>query len=188
MSSPRKKMPLWKRLLLVFAVIFVFVVAKVGYDLYQLVHYEIPESYDAWTTGALVVGYLHTHSNQWPRNWEDLQSATNSNLPKSGFVPIGRLRQSVKIDWLVDVANLQEMVRTNPNATIHVVTRIDGLPLKARWGPDTEPNGIIVTYLKATLTTSNTALEPLTVNSASSLPKGDGSAESQSGGGSASGR
>lgn len=167
-----------------FAVLFIAVVAKVGFDIYRLVHYEIPESYDAWTTGALVVGYLATHTNQWPRGWDDLQSATNSNLPKSGFVQIDRLRQSVKIDWQLDVTNLQEMVRTNPNATIHVVTRMDGLPLKARWGPDTEPNAYIVRYLKTTLTTSNTALEPTGVGAGSSATR----ATPQSAGGSALGR
>lgn len=184
MSSPRRHISVWKRLLLVFALLFIAVVAKVGYDIYRLVHYEIPESYDAWTTGALVVGYLATHTNQWPKGWDDLQSATDSNLPKSGFVPIERLRQSVKIDWQLDVTNLQEMVRTNPNATIQVVTRMDGLPLKARWGPDTEPNDYIVRYLKTTLTTSNTALEPTGVGAGSSASR----ATPQSAGGSALGR
>jgi hypothetical protein len=78
----------------------------------------------------------------------------------SGFVPIDRLRQSVKIDWQVDVKHLQELVRSNPNATIRVVTRLDGLPLQAKWGPDTEPNAKIMSYLKMPLTTSNNALEP----------------------------
>jgi hypothetical protein len=150
----------WKRLLLVLVALFVIGVAKVGYDLYQLVYYKIPESYNAWTTGTLVVGYLETHSNQWPRSWEDLQSATNVNQPKSVFVPVSRLRQSVKIDWQVDVKELQEIVRGNSNATIHVVTRMDGSPLQAKWGPDTEPNAQIINYLKTTLTTSNIALKP----------------------------
>jgi len=160
MSSPRRHISIWKRLLLVFAVLFVAVVAMVAYDLYQLVHYQIPESYDAWTTGTLMVGYLETHSNRWPRSWEDLESATNINQPMSVFVPIDQLRHSVKIDWQVDVKNLQEMVRSNPSAKIRVVTRMDGLPLQARWGPDTEPNAKIMSYLKTTLTTSNTALQP----------------------------
>ena len=160
MSSPRRHISVWKRLLLVFAVVFVAVVAIVGYDLYRLVHYKIPESYDAWTTGSLIVGYLEAHTNQWPTSWDDLQAATNFNQPMSVFVPIDRLRQSVKIDWQVDVKHLQELVRSNPNATIRVVTRLDGLPLQAVWGPDTEPNAKIMSYLKTTLTTSNNALEP----------------------------
>src|SRR5208283_4773686 len=147
MSSPRRHISVRKRLLLVFAVLFVAVGAMVGYELYQSLVYKIPESYDAWTTGSLIVGYLETHSNQWPRSWDDLQSATNFNRPMSGFVPIDRLRQSVKIDWQVDVKHLQELVRSNPNATIRVVTRLDGLPLPAIWGPGTEPNAKIMSYL-----------------------------------------
>ena len=144
-----------------FAVLFVAIAAMVGYNLYKLVHYKIPESYNAWTTGTLMVGYLETHSNEWPRSWDDLQSATNFNQPMSVFVPIDRLRQSVKIDWQVDVKHLQELVRSNPKATIRVVTRLDGLPLQAVWGPDTEPNAKIMSYLKMTLTTSNNVLEPI---------------------------
>jgi len=160
MSSPRRHIPVRKRLLLVFAVLFVAVVAMVGYDIYQLVHYKIPESYDAWTTGILVVGHLQTHSNQWPRSWDDLESATNLNRPMSVFVPIEHLRQAVKIDWKVDVKHLQQIAHTNPNVAIHVVTRLDGTPLQAVWGPDTEPNAKIMNYIKSTLTTSNTALAP----------------------------
>jgi hypothetical protein len=160
MTSPRRHISVWKRLLLVFAVLFVAVVAMVGYDIYQLVHYKIPESYDAWTTGSLIVGYLEAHTNKWPTSWDYLQSATNFNRPMSVFVPIDRLRQSVKIDWQVDVRHLQQVARSEPNATIHVVTRLDGSPLQAVWGPDTEPNAKIMSYLKATLTKSNTVLEP----------------------------
>jgi hypothetical protein len=152
MSSAQRHILVWKRVLLVLAVLFVALVAMVGYDLYKWVHYRIPESYAAWTTGTLIVGYLETHTNQWPRSWEDLQSATNINQPMSVFVPIVHLRQSVKIDWQVDINNLQETVRTNPAATIRVVTRMDGLPLQARWGRDTEPNAKIVNYFKQTLT------------------------------------
>ncbi len=184
MSSPHRHISVWKRLLLVFVVIFVVVVAKVSYDLYQLVYYKIPESYDAWTTGTLVVGYLQTHTNQWPKGWEDLRSATNINQPMSVFVPIDRLRQSVKIDWQVDITNLQELVRTNPRVRVHVVTRMDGLPLRAKWGPDTEPNAKIVRYLKMTLTTSNTTLEPTGDSAGSSASR----ATSSAAGGSAFGR
>jgi len=159
MSSPSQRIPVWKRLLFALGFVIVVVVSMVGYNIYQLVHSKIPESYDAWTTGTLVVGYLETHSNQWPRSWVDLSSATNFNQPMSVFVPFERLRQSVKVDWHVDVGNLQQSVRNNSNATIHAVTRLDGAPLQAVWGPDTEPNAKIMNYIKLTLTT-NQFLEP----------------------------
>jgi hypothetical protein len=154
MSSPRQHIPVWKRLLLALGILFIIIISMIGYSLYQMVHTKIPESYDAWTTGTLVVGYLETHTNQWPKSWDELQSATNVNRPMSVFVPIDRLRQSVKIDWLVDVGHLQQVARSDPNATVHVITRLDGSPLQAVWGADTEPNAKIMSYLKAKLTTT----------------------------------
>jgi hypothetical protein len=156
MTSPRQHIPVWKRLLLALGILFIVIISMVGYSLYQLVHTKIPESYAAWTTGILTIGYLETHTNQWPSSWDDLQSATNFNQPMSVFVPIDRLRQTVKINWQVDVGHLQQIARSDPNATIHIITRLDGSPLQAVWGADTEPNAKIMSYLRATLATTNT--------------------------------
>jgi len=170
MSLPRPHVPIWKRLLLILAILFIVAISRFGYELYQMVHSKIPESYAAWTTGWLVVGYLETHSNQWPRSWDDLECATNFNQPMSGFVPIERLRQSVKINWQVDVGQLQQLVRNNSNATIHVVTRLDGSPLPAVWGPDTEPNAKIMNFFKMALTTSQSR-EPAAVDVSNSATR-----------------
>jgi hypothetical protein len=156
MTSPRQHIPVWKRLLLALGILFIVIISMIGHNVYQLVHTKIPESYAAWTTGSLIIGYLETHANQWPSSWDDLQSATNFNQPSSVFFTIDRLRQTVKIDWQVDVGRLQQIVRSNSNATIHIVTRLDGLPLQAVWGADTEPNAKIMSYLRATLATTNT--------------------------------
>lgn len=150
MSPPRQHVVIWKRLLLALGILAVAVVLVIGYNLYHVVHSTIPESYKAWTTGTLVVGYLQTHSNEWPRGWDDLRDATNFHRPMSVFVPIEQLQQSVKIDWRVDVAHLQQVARTNPGATICVISRLDGSRLPAMWGPDTEPNRKIMSYLAVT--------------------------------------
>jgi len=106
MSSPRRHISVWKRLLLVFAVLFVAVVAMVGYDLYQLCITRFLNRM-MLDDGSLIVGYLEAHSNSGQEvgtiySQQQLQSA------HVGFVPIDRLRQSVKIDWQVDVKHLQE--------------------------------------------------------------------------------
>lgn len=103
MSSHSKNVSAGKRFFQVVGIVFVLVVSVMGYHVYELVHWKIPESYDAWTSGTLMVGYLESHTNQWPRSWNDLASATNHNRPMSVFVPIDRLRQVVKIDWGMDV-------------------------------------------------------------------------------------
>lgn len=149
MPPPPQPAATWKYLVWIICLLVTVVVLMIGYSLYQMVHSKIPEAYNAWTTGTLVVGYLETHSNQWPRSWEDLRDATNFHRPTSVFVPIERLQQSVRIDWRVDIAQLLETAHTNPNATIRVVTRLDGSPLRAVWGADTEPNTAIMNYLRA---------------------------------------
>ena len=133
-----------------------------GYGLYQLVHVRIPESYAARTTGNVIVEYLATHTNQWPRSWEELRSATNSML-ESGrpvYVPLDRLPQFVKVDWHTDVNRLLQSARNDTTTKVHVVSRLDGSPLWAVWGPDTEPNGKVMAYLRWSLTTSDKHLQP----------------------------
>jgi len=106
---------------------------------------EIPESYAAWTSGNALADYMLEHTNQWPRNWDELRSATNRSL---WYVPVEKLRETVKIDWQTDLAQLAQAARHDSNLTIHIVTRLDGKPLKAIWGPDTEPNTKILQYLR----------------------------------------
>jgi len=149
LSSHRSHVPVWKRLLLAFVILLIIVASVIGYSIFKTWRL-LPESYAAWTTGNLMVEYLRTHTNQWPRSWEDLRSAMNSLLEKGMpvYVPLGRLPQFVKIDWQADVGYLQQVARSNSNATIRVVTRLDDLPLRAVWGPDTEPNEKIMRYLQ----------------------------------------
>ena len=162
MSSSRPHIAVWKRLLLGLAVVFVMGAGGFGYSLYRLVQVKIPESYAAWTTGNLMVEYLATHTNQWPRSWEDLQAATNSLLEKGGhvYVPLDRLPRFVKVEWQTDTDRLLQAVRSNANARVHLITRLDGSPLRAVWGPDTEPNTKVMGYLRWSLTTSNAGPSP----------------------------
>ncbi|HLX68902.1 MAG TPA: hypothetical protein VKV04_04660, partial [Verrucomicrobiae bacterium] len=155
----RPHVGLRKRLLLAFAVLSVAAISTIGYSLYQILHYKIPESYAAWTTGNLMVEYLQTHANRWPRSWEDLQSATNSLLEKGMpvYMPLTQLHEFVKIDWQADPGRLLQAASNDSNFTIRVVTRLDGSKLLAMWGPDTEPNTKIIRYLESTLTASNTS-------------------------------
>ena len=162
MSAPRSYASVCKRLLLAFGLLLIVLVSMIGYNLYQMVDVKIPESYAAWTTGNLMVEYLMTHTNQWPRSWDDLRSATNS-LQEKGmpvYMPLGQLERRVKIDWQADTGRLLQASRTGTNITINVITRFDGSKLFAVWGSDTEPNGKIMRYLKTTLEKSKTTPQP----------------------------
>jgi hypothetical protein len=150
MASPRPQVPIWKRLLKWFAILLIIVAATIGYSIYHIWQL-VPESYAAWTTSNVMVEYLKTHTNQWPHGWEDLRSATNTLQQKGSpavYTPLDRLPQFVKIDWQADVAHLRQLARGKSNATVQVVTRLNGSRLRAIWGPDTEPNTAIMRYLQ----------------------------------------
>jgi hypothetical protein len=141
----------WKRLLLALVLaVGIVVVLILGSAVrnYRL----MPESYAAWTTGNLMVEYLETHTNQWPRNWEDLRLAKESyiNSQKGGglYTEFEKLPTFVKIDWNVDVAILTRAATDNSNSVVRVITRPDGSKLRAIWGPDTDPDTKVMKYLR----------------------------------------
>ena len=133
------------------AVISVAAIAYFLITIIRLVVVKIPESYAAWTTGNLIVDYLNTHNNQWPRSWDDLDQATNCQR----YVSIEKLRGKVKVDWNIDFTRFQQSARTNNFSPFRAVTRPDGSKLYAVWGLDTDPNRKVIGYLKWTLTESN---------------------------------
>ena len=127
-------------------IVFAIGACVIGYNLYRLVQVKIPKWYAAWTTGNLMVEYLATHTNQWPRSWEDLRAATNSLMEKGQpvYMPLDRLPRFVKVDWHAETENLLQAARSNSNAGLHLITRQDGSPLWAVWGLDTEPNAKVM--------------------------------------------
>jgi hypothetical protein len=146
-QPPTRRWPPWKILLLSAGV---FLVCCPVY-IYDVVSRRIPESYAAWTTGNLIVDYLATHENQWPRSWEDLDRATNCQR----YTKIEILRTKVKIDWDANFNQLLQLARTNHSTPLRLVTRPNGKKLCADWGPDTEPNRKIMGYLLWVLTQTN---------------------------------
>lgn len=147
----RKKHPgNWRRVLLATVLFLILWLGYFGYSAFNTWR-KIPESYAAWTTGNLIVDYLNTHSNQWPRSWEDLDRATNCQR----YVPIEKLREQVKIDWDADFGQLLHLASNHSATALRVVTRPDGSRLHAIWGESTEPNRKIMGYLLWTLSQSN---------------------------------
>ncbi len=150
-SQARKtRRQIWKRALLATVLILIFWFGLFVFSAFNTWR-KLPESYAAWTSGNLIVDYLNTHSNEWPRSWEDLDQVTNCLR----YVPIEKLRQQVKIDWDADFDQLLQLAGNHPATTLRVVTRPDGSRLHAVWGADTEPNRKIMGYLLWTLSQSN---------------------------------
>lgn len=156
--AARKKNPgIWRRVLLATVLILILWLGLFVFSAFNTWR-KIPESYAAWTTGNLIVDYLNTHSNQWPRSWEDLDQATNCQR----YVPIEKLREQVKIDWDADFGQLLQLASNHPTTPLRVVTRPDGSRLHAVWGADTEPNRKIMGYLLWTLSQSNAPAKSVT--------------------------
>jgi hypothetical protein len=135
-----------KKLLIVLVILIVVVLGSIVVEWVRLTR-ALPESYAAWTTGNVIVDHLARNTNRWPRSWDELTESTNRII---WYEPLERMRSLVRIDWNVDVATLAERARRDPDSNPPIVTRPDGKPLKTRWGPETEPNGKIMDYLRHT--------------------------------------
>ena len=158
-SSSRPKVPVWLRVLQLLGLLLVIAISVVTYAAYSISR-KMPEAYEAWTTGNVMVDYLGTHTNQWPHGWADLIAMVNSPREHNRLVytPIERLPALVKMDWHADVVALTRAALSSTNVTIRPITRPDGAKLRAIWGPDTEPNEKIYRYLR-----TNTASPQKTV-------------------------
>jgi hypothetical protein len=123
-----------------------------GYSLFTTWR-GIPDAYAAWDTGTLLVEYLETHDNQWPRSWEELLAATETLKQngkhlrgangEGGFI-YGDLRSRVAIDWNADPQVIAAFDGTTDK--LRVVTRADGTDFPVVWS-GAEPNGMIWRYL-----------------------------------------
>jgi hypothetical protein len=112
----------------------------------------IPDAYAAWDTGILVVEYLETHDDQWPRSWDELLTATQTleangkHLPGGNGV-YGDLPGRVAIDWNADPDEIAAVPWKGGRLPVRVVTRADGSDFPVVWEHG-EPNEIIWRYLQ----------------------------------------
>lgn len=145
-TSDETSIPIRKILLCIGAIVAALIIWFIGS--FINVYRKLPESYAAWTTGNLIVDYLNTHSNRWPQSWDDLESATNCLR----YVPIEKLRTKVLVKWETKFDDLIKATRSNRATQFKLVTRPDGTKLHAVWGPDTDPNNKIKSYVLWVLT------------------------------------
>jgi len=148
-----KKTRVTQTIVIVLLVAGALIAACYGYDVYRKVTVVIPNSYAAWATGDLIVEYIRTHDGRWPHDWEDLRVAKES-LERQGkpvYYQFDRLPRMIRVDWNADPAKLAKVLQVSNEVPFRVVTKADGSSVFACWGPDTEPNTKIYSYLKGTL-------------------------------------
>lgn len=145
---PRRKAITWKKVLgLLLAVVGTSAVFG-GYSIYRMVAVVVPHSYAAWMTGDLLVEFMETHNDHWPRGWEDLAKARDSLVQKGRniYYDFDKLPIIVKIDWNAEPAALTKAALAG-ESELRVVTQLDGSRLESKWGSDTEPNRKVGRYL-----------------------------------------
>ncbi len=137
-------------------VIAVILVALVGIGWYGCMFIrtwrEIPNAYAAWDAGTLLIEYLETHDNNWPKSWDELLTAMDALEPhgrvlrgrngKGGFI-YGDLKDAVAIDWNADVEAIASW--DWDEARLRVVTRSDGRDFYFVWE---NPNTMVWTHLR----------------------------------------
>ena len=130
--------------------LLIVVAVPVGLAIYRDVTRLSANSYAAWTTGNLIVEYLRTHDDQWPKGWNDLREAKVSleSQDKPIYWDFDQLPKMIAINWATDVRQLVKGLDRNARVPFRVVTKLDGSPVDARWGKDTEPNRQIYYYLR----------------------------------------
>ncbi len=137
------------------AVVLVALAMRWGaYSLYSCSR-GILDAYAAWDAGTLVVAYLQSHDDQWPRSWDALLAVAETlndhdmrlrgSDGEGGFV-YGELRNRVAIDWNADPKMIVTAQSKQGEPPIRVVTRADGTDFPVVWA-GAEPNEMIRTYL-----------------------------------------
>jgi hypothetical protein len=135
--------------------VILLALAGIGWYGYMFVRTwrEVPYAYAAWDAGTLLVEYLETHDNHWPRSWDELRAAETTldshgrrlrgSNGKGGFI-YGDLKDAVAIDWNADVEAIASW--DWDEATLRVVTRSDGRDFYFVWE---NPNTMVWKYLRA---------------------------------------
>ena len=135
-----------KRLLLVFAVLLI---AAAGYGGYVVHHYNtvtVPNAYAVDWVPLMVIEYMKTHDDQWPRSWDDLRDPyENLAAPQNYPWSFEELQDRVVMNWDADPKVLKKVTPTNDEPPFRVIWLRDG---SSTCWEGAEPNARVLEYLK----------------------------------------
>jgi hypothetical protein len=134
--------------ILIVMIVLAPIVGASGWAVYSIIHTlrHIPEAYAAWDTGTLLIEYMKSHEDQWPRSWDELLAVLDSEggrqIPlrgsHAGDIAYARsLSKTVVIDWSFDPAH--------PDGRAPVTPR-RGTKFSVVW-EGAEPNEMVRDYL-----------------------------------------
>lgn len=135
----------------IFIGLALLIISGLVYVAYSIIYtiQHIPEAYAAWDTGTMLVAYMESHENQWPKSWDDLQAGLISDSEyvvqfrgihagESQTKYAQSLRGKVAIDWTFDPRHMSNRLP---------VTRIDGSKFPIVWS-GAEPNQMVRRHLQ----------------------------------------
>ena len=70
-----------------------------AYSVYKAFLILRNDPYYVWNASALVIDYMKTHDNRWPKSWADLQLALSEPIEAGGPRYSEELKKKVVIDW-----------------------------------------------------------------------------------------
>lgn len=102
----------------------------------------------------MVIEYMKTHDDPWPRTWDDLRDPYESlAAPQNYPWSFEDLKNRVAIDWDADPSALKNVTHSGNGPPFRVIWLRDDS--STCWG-DTEPDARVLEYLKpARLDTNN---------------------------------
>jgi hypothetical protein len=112
------------------------------------------EAYAVQYTAELLIEYLKTHTNQWPRSWSDLHTTkigdqdyfrTFENQTGGYKSFLDDLERTVAVDFSVTTAQLRAATQSSSEAPFRVVWLRSGR--RTHW-VGLEPNELVATYIR----------------------------------------
>jgi hypothetical protein len=127
------------------------------WQLYERLDGTIRDAYAQEWVASMVIGYMETHENRWPRDWDDLQEPYERDVAKVGRPwSFQQLRDRVDVDFSADLSALAATTPKDGQPPFRVIRLRSGR--KSHWESH-EANSMILGYLRNSATGPG-AVEP----------------------------
>lgn len=82
---------------------------------------SIDSAYAQWEAGDVLINYLETHDDQWPRSWDDLEPHYDPDHSMVAGWSFAELRAAIRIDFDADVDALKAASLASDQVTFDVI-------------------------------------------------------------------
>lgn len=139
---------------LILAALVLFTAIAAGYLFYEIKE-RVANDFAVWHTADLIIAYLKTHDDRWPRSWAELKTVQIED--PAGFIGakaeaggysafLESLERRVAVDFTVETSELLKAELGSNGPPFRVVYLRNG---KSAYYIDAEPNWLIFNYLRS---------------------------------------